>query len=1004
MKILTFLTVIFNTIHRTVLRAFFQQVFARFILLKTLCTILLLLTCFPSLSFGQLYNSEYKVPGQDWRQLKTDHFRIIFPAEEREAAWRSARILELQYDDVRDLVGGDLNNFPFILNSTSDRSGGFVSPLNFRSEVEIPPRKGKTMNPRSGDWLELVLPHELVHALHMNSDPSSLTTFLGLLSPDLRRSVHTAAPLGILEGIAVEHESHGVIEGGGRGNYPWFTNRTASHFAHDDAWSMGQLIHVTTTTLPFDRHYQGGYEFTHWLQNRFGEETMKEAIESHYKWPFLGFGVALRRTTGEWPGSLYKEFRQDYQENNTVWAKNDESGFLEQIIRLDHPYNGSQWRRPVWVDEQRLLVHGRFYNAPPGFYIYDINTGSPDFLFETGSVEDFRWTYLPEEESLYFADYAADGRYHNTYYSRIHRYSLDEDRKTTLLPDERLFAPSPGETFYALQSHGSGNRLVEITRDPSGSRQVEILLKPEPGNSIIEVLQHPSRNLVALIARKGSVQALWIATPGEIRSAYQGPPDVAFDGGSIFDLDWHPSEPRLLFSSDRTGAFQVYEFQIDENRIERLTDYPFNLFEASYSPSGEQIALIYQKRSEFHLGLMKLENSFGEIVTENRNPGEELLLSMNRPLLGSEEMPDEEQWQESRYRSGLSWLRPRTILPHYNEPLQGVNEFGVEFHSTDPMGRHNYDLTLSGVQNRLWYDLNYRYSGFHPGFGFELSSRPTFPVIRDSDQELDGPVRFLLQTRKAGVNIPFTYTFRRDTRLTALRITPQYSLSNVRFMRLDVTDSPLSDFESIHSLGVFAVLNLRLRQHLRDHQPNAGWVFYAQTDYDLNEAPFDFSLFDYRFTGRFVDRKSFRGGFYRYLAPLGRWNQTLRVGAHFLTQSEIGHYNPQSMFSRTFDGDLFPEAHNYGMVDLRYTIPLSYPDEGGFLLPLYLGNLYLVLFSQTVGDLNRGDFSDILNESRTAIGAGVRARFRLSNLALDLGIGFGYEPARDQWRFVFGQF
>jgi hypothetical protein len=87
--------------------------------------------------------------------------------------------------------------------------------------------------------------------------------------------------------------------------------------------------------------------------------------------------------------------------------------------------------------------------------------------------------------------------------------------------------------------------------------------------------------------------------------------------------------------------------------------------------------------------------------------------------------------------------------------------------------------------------------------------------------------------------------------------------------------------------------------------------------------------------------------------------------------------------------------------DTRYTIPLFYVDDGGLLLPLYLSNIYLVTFSNTVTDPT---FSDWYEGSRTVFGIGVRTSFQLSNLRFNIGLGFGYEPTRKQAQFFIGDF
>src|SRR6056297_567856 len=103
---------------------------------------------------AQVYTTQYRLPDLEWQEIRSDRFRLIYPANYRDEAIRSLTILEAEYSDIKNYIGGELREFPFILNPENDRSNGFVSPINFRSEVELAPIRGKALNPQSGDWLE----------------------------------------------------------------------------------------------------------------------------------------------------------------------------------------------------------------------------------------------------------------------------------------------------------------------------------------------------------------------------------------------------------------------------------------------------------------------------------------------------------------------------------------------------------------------------------------------------------------------------------------------------------------------------------------------------------------------------------------------------------------------------------------------------------------------------------------------------------------------------------
>lgn len=944
--------------------------------------LLLLLSAAPAA--GQFYPAEYR-PTVHWQQLQTDHFKIVFPAGEDSAAWNTAAILERDYLRAKALTGGELNRFPVILKNYSDRSNGFVTSLHFRSEFDLAPMAGKTLNPLGKSWLETVAPHELVHALqYSNLGKFTLPRILSLFSPDMGRSFHGGIPSGINEGLAVFHESGG---GGGRGHYPFFTNRFEAVFHSPRRWSMGQMVQRTIYTRPFDRHYVGGYAFTRWLHSEYGDEVTRDAIDFYLRYPFLGYGVALRHATGKWPSRLYRGMAED----NAADVSGEDGASFHKLADL--PGKGASMRNPRWLNDSTLVMYGSFYNARRGFYRYDLEEGTWDRLITTNSVGDYH--YDLSEEGLTFAFYRSDPRYNNVFLADLLRYDFSTGSVTSLSDRQRLYSPvQTGRGLLALQTRGASNRLVRLASD-----SVEPVVEIEE-TRLVEIAAHarePDR--LAVVAHDGTRQALWVTGTDDIGEQLAGPPDISFGEGSVFDPRWHPDENRLLFSSDFSGVLQLYELDLADETVRQITDSRFNAFEGSWSPSGERIAFILQDENRMVPALLGrnrfLNRPIPSDLWRDGAAGKPLAISRNESV-------DRSEWEQSSYSSGIDWLRPRMFLPVVNEiSNRNIHEIGLSFHSNDLLHSQSYRFDLTGVQDRLWYDFVYRNAGFFPGYEFSLSSSPSFRDFEFEGENGGDPfVRTMLrQQRSLSVSVPVPMVLENNVRFTSLFFRPTLERSQIRYFELHHAGDPASDFGSVISGGLYGSLSWRLQQNIRDVQPNSGLALYSQVEHYFSSDPLILNTPEGRHRLTFVRPTAFRAGLFSWFSPLRRWNQSLRIGLEGLTQS-VPVWDNQTVVSGAFSGPVFPLSNNLISFSTRYTIPLTWPDDGGLLLPFYLGNLYLSAFTNTVADPRRG----LGNDTRSVYGLGIRSHFRFSNLSFELGIGVGYEPSRGDWQVLFGPF
>ena len=957
---------------------------------------ILFLGCFFLEAFAQnpLYVTQHRPAGLHWQELNSPHFRIIFADGDEAIARRAARILESQYQITYELTGGTLNQFPVVLTTYNDLTNGFVSSVNFRSEVDLSPFKGKSLNPQSGSWLETVLPHELLHANHANvTNRFSVASFFGLLSPDFRRSFNLFPPLGVHEGLAVYHESeHGIRDYSGRSNYTYFQNQFNDNLMGANRWGMGQLLIPSEETQPANRHYIGGATFTKWLHQTYGDDTSKQAFRVHQNLFFLGYGYALRRVTGTWPSQLYKDFQKSqlFKEQNR-FADIDSSTDRHQVI-ISSPYSGVRQQRPLWISDSEILYYSRQYNAPGALYVYDAKKKTSRVLSERFLVGDFYMDFEPETNHLFIAEHFSLSKLYFKYQPDIVRLNLHTGNESRISEGKRLYAPEKSAgTLYALQPNGDVSNIVIV--QPNGVTAITDF--KDRSAVAIKASPHTDGELAVLMNQRG-IQAIWIVNKSSIQEDLNKPPVLAFKNGSIHDPVWHPTKNKLLFTMDAFPAMNVYEYDLESHKILQLTHSQFNAMEASYHPHDGSIVYVTQTNNERKIAILSPEHFFNKVVDEQQLLlGEDLKTALNTPFLGDELISESEQWQIKEYAKDAKWLKPRAILP-ITKTKSNTTEWGASLLSVDALQSQAYAFEITTLQNRLWYNASYENKTFFPGIGINVYNTPQYQSIRLNDGV--API-FLREEKGISIKTTFQHYFSKTDRFSSLYFRPSLAREQLRFNTLE--PKPASNFSTEWKSTLFAQLNLRVLQKPRDIQPSSGVQVYVQIEDILTKTNQILTYGDQKYG---LDLPKRRGVFYGanfYIAPFPKTNQSLELSAQFLTQSNQRLFSNDSIIPFGFENDLFSTISSIGRLSSRYTIPIAYVDNGGLLVPFYVSTIYLGLFSHTLFDYEN---TSPLKNSRALVGAELQFRFKISNLPIDIGLGLTYDVSRGTSDFYVGSF
>jgi hypothetical protein len=270
----------------------------------------------------------------------------------------------------------------------------------------------------------------------------------------------------------------------------------------------------------------------------------------------------------------------------------------------------------------------------------------------------------------------------------------------------------------------------------------------------------------------------------------------------------------------------------------------------------------------------------------------------------------------------------------------------------------------------MFYDLNYLHTGFFPGINFKAKHIPYNPGnLIDGDN-----FTFRGEEREIGFGSRIRLNFDNRSRLNYLVISPEIVRRSSRISLLD-SENPANN-QTTHwfrsdRIRLYSSYAHRIKQTLRSAQPANGILFFFQGDHDIDVS----ENIDSPFSGLKI-------GSYFYISPFSQLNQSMRIGITSIIQNRPG-YNTLNLIHEGFNQDNYKLIEkDFFIFSSRYTIPITHPDRGGFLLPGYIERIYGVVFTETLSNTK-------LSKSDTIIGLGLRSRFKLFyNATFDLGIGY----------------
>ncbi|NLH50070.1 MAG: hypothetical protein GX444_15940 [Myxococcales bacterium] len=644
-------------------------------------------------------------PADDFRTLHTEHFRITYHDPYRFAALRAAVIAEEQFAVLTARYGWTPHTpFDVVMTDRTDLSNGSssITPVQVTRLLLAPPHPTDRLD-YYDDWLRLLITHELTHAVE--------TDMVFKLNTALRYTFGRLTPLGhfqpqgFIEGNAVFQETDLTTKGRNRSAHSLMMLRMA---ALDDRWPTLDQIAVFPREWPSGAApYIWGGLFHQYLVERFGMEKVAAYYRKHAGqiWPFL-FNHDARVVFGTHMSDLYE-----------AWTKNEKARFAADRDRLTTigltpatrlTTNGFQHDSPRWLDADRLLFFEDDPDRTPNLRVINLAEARPKDR-RLVSVEDVRGLDVTDTGAIVYADLKPHDRWHAEFDLWRLPSGASCPRRITTLARFADPAAVPGTSrVIGTTQEGGLTRLTEIDLETGELRH---LTEPDDSGAYFQYAQpavHPSGRWLAVSVWHDDGNRDLFRFDLETRAFSRLTADPELDLAPAFD----PTGRHLLFSSSRTGVYNIYALDLETGKLYRVTNVLGGAFNPAVDPTGKRLAFVGYNGGGFDVYATDFApERWTEVARESPEPDALVVGPITRDInrRAREIDPPTDNYQAYR-----------TAWPHYWLPAFSLSDddlwLGAQTAGFDVAGYHAWSAEALWAFERRFLDayVNYTYSRFTP--------------------------------------------------------------------------------------------------------------------------------------------------------------------------------------------------------------------------------------------------------------------------------------------------
>ncbi len=864
--------------------------------MKKICILLVL--CF--ICASALPALARRTPGQDWQELETEHFIIIYPKNSAQAAARTAAIAEQAYPKVRDLFGyAPFGQTPIVLNSRRDVANGYAQSICRKLEFYLTCPIGKGFGPGDATWLESLLYHEYAHLCHGMRDEG----FSGILT-SLFGEVHGLnfmAPRWWVEGMAIYSES--TLLPGGRGHNTYHRMKLAANLLSEAPWSLSQIGVYPRFSFPFDRVYVPGFDLIHYLSRTVSNPKMLDQLSKEQSvWPFFGLGYVWRQVTNQHPEDIWQALKiEKTRDFHKIYGQPRLP--LPNAVALTSAVE-TQYQQPQWIAENKILVYRQSIPTDSGFFIIDVPSGKETPLYQPDLLRG-QYTYAAQSQTLYLSRLLLDVLYGDAYIADLFSVS-EQGREKRLTENGRCWSPtvnSDGEIVCVVNQQG----VTRLGKVNSKSKSVQLIPGPK-GAVYLAPAWSPDGIQLAAVVRIAGKQDVCLV---DIQSG-KLTPITGWDEAGDFDPTWSPDGKYLVFVSDRNRTHQIFAYELAAEKLYQITDAYLGAFDPAISTDNKKIAF-----AEYQPG------NHQQIVVAPFEPG--TWIAVNLPE--KQRQPQASELFDLPPAQGRGYSAWKHLLPSFWVPMAGMDQdgwlWGIASGQQDPLENHRWigQILCQPTSGQVYGEISYLNS--------ELPFLLTLSAFQQPQSRWGQPgveedtARYWARTRgfRSEVRLPLLLRQALDTRIT-VNLNTAYEAYKI--LEADPRAFPGDEFIGWQGGASFSYLC----QQPKDLFPRSGFSLFSQVSAALQPKAYD-------------GRRLYGSSMLHLPSPLAQHAITLSTRA--LAQAGIFPSVNTSTTPQGYAGGQFNSGYNLTFA-AGYRFPLWYIDNGLGLWPVYFHDMWAEVF------------------------------------------------------------